>query len=157
MKEFYYDIISRLRMKSYHKIPLAILGLLVVSCVAEDENDYVTYVVDEDDKLNSTDYVFDYQVMMSDGRMMSDGKMMSDGRIMSDGRASSMPQWARLYTKKKTGCPCWWDLSLGNICACCKGENAQPCGYPKHNYCQRKRSIGCPGKCKIDYGQNAAS
>jgi len=135
----------RLRMKSYHRIPVAILGLLVISCVAEEKDDYVTYVVDEDDELNKTDYGYDYQVMMSDGSMMSDGKMMSDGRIMSDGRASSMPQWARLYTKKKTGCPCWWDLSLGNICACCKGENAQPCGYPKHNYCQRKRSIGCPG------------
>jgi len=142
----------RLRMKSYHQIQLAILGLLVISCVAEDENEYDSYVVDGHDELNSTDYGeydeldgTDYQMMMSDGRADSINEMMSDGRIMSDGRASSMPAWARPYTKDTTGCPCWWDLSLGDICACCKGENAQPCGYPKHNYCQRKRSIGCPG------------
>ena len=61
---------------------------------------------------------------------------------------TGMPGWARRFTMSKTGCPCWWDLTLGTVCACCKNFRrlqGQPCGYPLHNYCQRKRNAGCPG------------
>ena len=61
---------------------------------------------------------------------------------------TGMPGWARRFTRSKTGCPCWWDLTLGTVCACCKNFRrlqGQPCGYPLHNYCQQKRNAGCPG------------
>ena len=44
------------------------------------------------------------------------------------------------------GCPCWWDMTLGNICACCEPGGTQ-CGYPMHNECQEiKKYGGCTGK-----------
>ena len=69
---------------------------------------------------------------------------------------SRTPWWARKYTKRKTGCPCWFDLTnpnLENKCACCKRHNGKmgvPCGYPMHKYCQRDEKDptnrkGCPG------------
>jgi len=121
-------------MENYH-IALAIFGLLAVTCAANNENRQVVMLPAMPVAIaaNASDHwSMDYDLMMSDG-----------GR-----RGNSMPSWARRYTKKKTGCPCWWDMTLGNICACCKnykGGIGQPCGYPKHNYCQRKRNIGCPG------------
>ena len=120
-------------------------GLLVGSCVADvDENLEVFEVI------NGT-----YESEL-------DGSQM---RMIVDERGISGPSWAKSYTRSTTGCPCWWDLTQGNICACCKddknGGKGQPCGYPMHNYCQRKRSIGCPGIqinlsrkqiCSIYYG-----
>ena len=63
--------------------------------------------------------------------------------------AASTPPWARRYTGTQTGCPCWFDLSRGMECACCKGRGIQ-CGFPKQNFCQRdaRRSTyreGCKG------------
>ena len=131
---FYFNVIIRLRMENFN-IALAIFGLLAATSAANNENRQVVMLPAMPVAIaaNASDHwSMDYDLMMSDG-----------GR-----RGSSMPSWARRYTKKKTGCPCWWDMTLGNICACCKnykGGIGQPCGYPKHNYCQRKRNIGCPG------------
>jgi len=72
------------------------------------------------------------------------------------------PDWAEKYTLSKRGCPCWWDLTLGNICACCKKKGWRqgvPCGYPLHNFCQPKtknsKTWGCkgliPNKAGLDY------
>ena len=61
-----------------------------------------------------------------------------------------LPSWAKRYTKKTSGCPCWWDLTkTDNNCACCKSRGIQ-CGYPLHRFCQRdsrkpQYRIGCPG------------
>lgn len=104
-------------------------GLLVGSCVAD---------VDENLEL--------FEVINATYESELDGSQMG---MMVDERGISGPSWAKSYTRSTTGCPCWWDLTQGNICACCKddknGGKGQPCGYPMHNYCQRKRSIGCPG------------
>jgi len=85
-------------------------------------------------------------------------KFNSSDELVLETRAG-VPGWARKYTRSRTGCPCWWDLTLGDICACCKdfrGKLGQPCGYPLHNYCQKKSSYGCPGllpqsKGGVDY------
>ena len=79
-------------------------------------------------------------------------KFNSSDELVLETRAG-VPGWARKYTRSRTGCPCWWDLTLGDICACCKdfrGKLGQPCGYPLHNYCQKKSSYGCPGKHECD-------
>ena len=67
------------------------------------------------------------------------------------GLPNGIPKWARGYTLSKRGCPCWWDLTLGNKCACCKNKGqsiGSPCGYPLHNFCQDNalsKNRGCPG------------
>ena len=66
---------------------------------------------------------------------------------------ASMPSWARAYTESTSGCPCWWDLTKGMECACCKDRGRRlgvPCGYPLHMYCQGKTNWGwgCPGTTK---------
>jgi len=77
------------------------------------------------------------------------------------GLPRGMPKWARPFTQRKSGCPCWWNLELGNVCACCK-QRGQPCGYPLHNFCQQNKrwgiKKGCPGlipngnkRRKVDY------
>merc|ERR1712226_155743 len=38
-----------------------------------------------------------------------------------------LPSWAKKYTKSQTGCPCWWDLSRKEECACCWNKGIQ-CG-----------------------------
>ena len=59
-------------------------------------------------------------------------------------------------TKSKTGCACWFDplelFTSAGDCACCKGgkKGGVQCGYPMHNYCQRKvddgeEQQGCAG------------
>ena len=52
-----------------------------------------------------------------------------------------IPGWARKYTKTSTGCPCWFDLSRAEECACCHNKGIQ-CGYPQHQYCQRDAKRG---------------
>jgi len=60
------------------------------------------------------------------------------------------PRWAKKWTKKQSGCPCWFDLSRGLECACCYPKGVQ-CGFPKQRFCQRDKSVhptkrkGCPG------------
>ena len=59
------------------------------------------------------------------------------------------PPWAKRFTKTTTGCPCWWDLTKGDDCACCQNKGIQ-CGYPQHRFCQRDAGRpqyrkGCPG------------
>lgn len=62
-----------------------------------------------------------------------------------------LPSWAKKYTdtRRPEGCPCWWDLTQGYNCACCRNRGIQ-CGYPLHRYCQRDAGKpqyrkGCPG------------
>ena len=56
-------------------------------------------------------------------------------------------------TKSNTGCACWFDpfqlFTESGDCACCKNVAVQ-CGYPMHNWCQRKvddgeEQQGCQG------------
>ena len=74
-------------------------------------------------------------------------KRQSDGQMAR--KAIKMPKWAKKYTRGTKGCPCWWDLTKGDVCACCKNKGIQ-CGYPKHRFCQRDAGRpqyrkGCPG------------
>ena len=61
-----------------------------------------------------------------------------------------LPNWAKKYTRKSHGCPCWWDLTRKEYdCACCQNRGIQ-CGYPLHRFCQRdtrknRNRKGCPG------------
>ena len=67
-----------------------------------------------------------------------------------------LPSWAKRYTKKTSGCPCWWDLTkTNNNCACCKSRGIQ-CGYPLHRFCQKdsrkpQYRIGCPGSYYCEF------
>jgi len=48
------------------------------------------------------------------------------------------------FTKKNTGCPCWFDLTRDD-CACCKNGGKQ-CGAPQNEWCYSyKGNGGCPG------------
>ena len=67
-----------------------------------------------------------------------------------------LPSWAKKYTdtRRPEGCPCWWDLTQGYNCACCRNRGIQ-CGYPLHRYCQRDAGKpqyrkGCPGNILIN-------
>jgi len=58
------------------------------------------------------------------------------------------------FTKSKTGCPCWWDITKKTQCACCKGDTKKvmQCGFPMQNYCYKKSDrVGCPGVCNNKY------
>jgi len=63
-------------------------------------------------------------------------------------RAKRLNRW----TISRTGCPCWWDLTKKDECACCKKYGTQ-CGYPKHNTCHPKKyqNVGCRGISKNMY------
>jgi len=64
--------------------------------------------------------------------------------------ASQKKKFFGKFTKTKTGCPCWFDLTKKKACACCnKGVNAMQCGWPMHNFCaaKSKKGYGCPGVC----------
>lgn len=61
-------------------------------------------------------------------------------------------QVSKRYTRKPTGCVCWFDLEgkllAPNSCACCKPGGRQ-CGYPRQNLCTKITSdddrTGCNG------------
>jgi hypothetical protein len=110
----------RLKMNSYRMI-VVIIGAVIYFCNAESNDTLDELDIEERDEFL--------------------GKNLNK-------LPTGMPGWARRFTMSKTGCPCWWDLTLGTVCACCKNFRrlqGQPCGYPLHNYCQRKRNAGCPG------------
>jgi len=72
--------------------------------------------------------------------------------VLIDAKKGKIPKKFKKFTKSKTGCPCWWDLTKTDECACCKGkpEKVMQCGYPMHMYCHKKSDQGCPDK-KFDY------
>ena len=110
----------RLKMNSYRMI-VVIIGAVIYFCNAESNDTLGELDIEERDEFL--------------------GKNLNK-------LPTGMPGWARRFTKSKSGCPCWWDLTLGTVCACCKNFRrlqGQPCGYPLHNYCQQKRNAGCPG------------
>merc|ERR1712013_758405 len=59
------------------------------------------------------------------------------------------------YTLSSKGCPCWWDITQKEGCACCKpGKDIQQCGYPMQEYCykkNKKKPMGCPGVCNNEF------
>merc|ERR1712107_188704 len=60
----------------------------------------------------------------------------------------------RKYTESTTGCPCWWDLTNLDGCACCKEVNNKKviqCGYPAHMYCYEDKKKGCPDVPKSEH------
>ena len=119
----------------------------IVDYVANDTSDEPLMFLD----YENIDEMYEYEI--------PDNNLGEKGEKVGEARKNSWkgPEWARHYTLSKKGCPCWWDLTLGNECACCKKKGWRqgvPCGYPLHNFCQPKtknsKTWGCRGTSNIN-------
>ena len=113
----------------------------IVDYVANDTSDEPLMFLD----YENIDEMYEYEMVGN-----------KSGRVGAAKKTFKGPpfKW-RDYTLSKRGCPCWWDLTLGNECACCKKKGWRqgvPCGYPLHNFCQAKaksKTWGCKGSLKL--------